>query len=89
MKIFIFKLLVSLIFLYVFFELTIGSRIDYFTNKINMFTDHQSRLDFKNKLKNEMKKGIEKENYFTEDERILISDFINKIKKELSVENNK
>jgi len=81
--------LVSLIFLYVFFELTIGSRIDYFTNKINMFTDHQSRLDFKNKLKNEMKKGIEKENYFTEDERILISDFINKIKKELSVENNK
>ena len=89
MKIFIFKLLVSLIFLYVFFELTIGSRIDYFTNKINMFTDHQSRLDFKNKVKNEMKKGIEKENYFTEDERILISDFINKIKKELSVENNK
>ena len=89
MKIFIFKLLVSLIFLYVFFELTIGSRIDYFTNKINMFTDHQSRLIFKNKVKNEMKKGIEKENYFTEDERILISDFINKIKKELSVENNK
>ena len=89
MKIFIFKLLVSLIFLYVFFELTIGSRIDYFTNKINMFTDHQSRLDIKNKIKNEMRKGIEKENYFTEDERILISDFINKINKELSLENNK
>ena len=36
-----------------------------------------------------MRKGIEKENYFTEDERILISDFINKINKELSLENNK
>lgn len=86
MKIFIFKLLVSLIFLFIFFELTIGSRIDYFTNKINMFSDHQSRLDFKNKIKNEMRKGIEKDNYFTEEERILISDFINKIKSELSTE---
>jgi len=53
-----------------------------------MFSDHQSRLILKNKLKDEMKKGIDKENYFTEEERILISNFINKIKKELSLDNN-
>ena len=88
MKIFIYKLLVTLLFLYIFFEITIGSRIDHFTNKINMFTDHQSRIEFKNKLKDEMKKGIEKENYFTNEERILISNFINKITKELSLEGN-
>ena len=85
MKIFIYKILVALFFLYIFFEITIGSRIDYFTNKINMLTDHQNRLDLKNKLKNEMQKGIEKDNYLTQEERILISNFINKIKKELTL----
>ena len=40
-------------------------------------------------MKSEIRKGIEKENYFTEEERILIRDFINKIKKELDLDNNK
>jgi len=53
-----------------------------------MFSDHQSRLNLKNKLKDEMKKGIDKDNYFTEEERALISSFINKLKKELSLDNN-
>jgi len=53
-----------------------------------MFTDHQSRLNFKNKLKDEMQKGIDKENYFTQEEKILISNFIKKIRKELSLDNN-
>ena len=88
MKIFIYKLLISLFFFYVFFELTIGSRINYFIDKIDILTDHESRIEFKEKIKSEIKKGIEKDNYFSEEERILISTFINKLKKELSVENN-
>ena len=88
MKIFIYKLLISLLFFYVFFELTIGSRINYFTDKIKIFTDHESRIEFKEKIKSEIKKGIEKDNYFSEEERILISTFINKLKKELSVKSN-
>ena len=36
-----------------------------------------------------MKKGIEKENYFKEDEKVLISKFLKKIFKELELmENN-
>ena len=88
MKIFIYKLLISLLFFYVFFELTIGSRINYFTDKIKIFTDHESRIEFKEKIKSEIKKGIAKDNYFSEEERILISTFINKLKKELSVKSN-
>ena len=61
MKIFIYKLLISLLFLYVFFEFTIGSRINYFTDKIDIFTDHESRIEFKEKIKSEIKKGIEKD----------------------------
>ena len=86
MKSFIQKLFISLLLLYVFFELTIGSRIDYFTN---IFTDSNSRIELKEKMKSEIRKGIEKENYFTEEERILIRDFINKIKKELDLDNSK
>ena len=86
MRIYIYKLLVTLVLLYIFFELTIGSKINYFTNKINMFSDHQSRLVMKEKLKDELRKAVEKENYFTEEERILISDFINKIRNELDLD---
>lgn len=86
MKSFIQKFFISLLLLYVFFELTIGSRIDYFTN---IFTDSNSRIELKEKVKSEIRKGIEKENYFTEEERILIRDFINKIKKELDLDNSK
>jgi len=89
MRIYIYKLLVTLVLLYIFFELTIGSKINYFTNKINMFSDHQSRLELKEKLKDELRKAVEKENYFTEEERILISDFINKIRNELDLDPKK
>ena len=89
MKIFVFKLLISLVFFYIFFELTIGSRIDFYTDKINKLRDHKTRIEVKEKLKNELRKAIEKENYFTEEERLLISGFIKKIKKELDLETNK
>ena len=88
MKIFIYKLIISLILFYLFFELTIGSRIDYIAQKINIFSDHQSRLEIKEKLKDEMKKAVKKESYFTEEERLIISNFIKKLKKELDLENN-
>ena len=86
MKIFTLKLVISLLLLYVLFELTIGSRIDHFRNT---FSDSQTRLEFKEKIKNEIRKGTAKENYFTEEEKVLITDFINKIKKELDLDVNK
>ena len=35
------------------------------------------------------KKGLEKENYFTEEERVLFTNFIKKIRKELDLDVNK
>jgi len=89
MKIFIYKLILSLFFLYIFFELTIGLRLDYYKNTLNSFKDQQTRTEIKEKLKSELKKAIEKENYLTEDERYLISNFIKKIQEELSTVENK
>jgi len=86
MKAFIPKLVISLLALYVLFELTIGSRIDYF---MKIFSDSQTRLEVKEKIKSEIKKGLEKENYFTEEERVLFTNFIKKIRKELDLNVNK
>ena len=86
MKAFIPKLVISLLALYILFELTIGSRIDYF---MNIFSDSQTRLEVREKIKSEIKKGLEKENYFTEEERVLFTNFIKKIRKELDLDVNK
>ena len=88
MKLFIYKLIISLVFLYIFFEFTIGSRLDYYRDSLNSLGDHQKRLVIKEKVKSELRKAIEKENYFTEEERILISSFIKKIQEELSAPKN-
>ena len=42
----------------------------------------------KEKIKEELRKAIKKENYLTEEERYLISNFIKKIQQELSINNN-
>ena len=86
MKAFIPKLVISLLALYILFELTIGSRIDYF---MKIFSDSQTRLEVKEKIKSEIKKGLEKENYFTEEERVLFTNFIKKIRKELDLDVNR
>ena len=88
MKIFLYKLLISLVAFYIFFELTIGSRIDYIENLFNSFKDDNQRIIMKEKLKDEMRKAIKKENYLTDDERYLILNFIKKIKDELSIDKN-
>ena len=86
MKIFIYKLFISLFAFYILFELTIGSRIDYFKNLVNSLKDSDQRIIIKEKLKEELRKAIKKENYLTEDEKYLISSFIIKIQKELSID---
>ena len=51
----------------------------------SVLNDERALLEFKEKIKNEIKKGTAKENLFTEEERVLITSFIKKIKKELSL----
>ena len=86
MKIFLYKLLISLVAFYIFFELTVGSKIDYIENIFNSLKDDNQRIIMKEKLKDEMRKAIKKENYLTDDERYLISNFIKKIKDELYID---
>ena len=67
MKIFIYKLIISLFAVYVLFEFTIGSRIDYFKDSINSLKDNDQRILIKEKIKinNELVKRLKGKNFYT------------------------
>jgi len=87
MKSFIYKIIIASIAIILVFKLTIGKEISQINQKINYFSTSDGRKSIINSLKKEMRKANNKENYLDEEERILINDFIKKIKKELEVNN--
>jgi len=82
---YIYKIFIALISLYFLFEFTIGSRIDYYTKKLETLKDHETRIQFKDKILQELEKGTKKENYFSEKQRVIISNFLKKIISELDL----
>ena len=52
----------------------------------NILHDKQSRELVLSKIKEEIRTANQKENLFTSEEQELLSNFINKIKKELSID---
>jgi hypothetical protein len=87
MKSFIYKIIIASIAVILVFKLTIGKEINQINQKINYFSTADGRKSIINSLKKEMRKANNKENYLDEEERILINDFIKKIKKELELNN--
>tara|TARA_A100001011_G_scaffold355381_1_gene398513 strand:- start:356 stop:628 length:273 start_codon:yes stop_codon:yes gene_type:complete len=85
MKIFLIKTIIVVFATFILFQFTVGSQINKIRTQINSVKDPVQREIFKEKIKEEMKKGVEKENYFTDDERTLISKFLKKILKELDL----
>ena len=88
MKIFIYKVLVAAFIFVIVFEITIGNQIKKINQKFDYYLSSESIENFKIKLKSEITKANKKENILDPDERILIRDFIDKIKKEISIPNN-
>ena len=89
MRSFIYKALIVTFIFIIAFEFTIGKRLDPIVQNINKFSNEQGRKELINKLRKEMRKGLNKEYILKEDDRILINRFINKLSKEISsAENN-
>ena len=84
MKIFIYKSLIVFFLFVLAFNVTINYKLRSYEKDIKALTSENSKEKFKNKIKDEMKKAVEKEKYFTEDEKNLINSFLNKIKEELN-----
>ena len=85
MRQYIYKVIIALIAVVLAFEFTIGKEISQINDKINIFGSKEGRQKIVNSIKKEMKKANEKENYLDEEERELIKNFINKIKKEINL----
>jgi len=86
MKIFIYKTLVITFVALIFFEILIGSRINSIESKIYHLKSKQNIELVKKKIFKEIKNASEKGAYFTEEERNILSNFINKIVSELNIQ---
>ena len=70
-------------------KLFFAKRIDPIVQNINKFSDEHGRKELINKLRKEMRKGLEKENILKQEDRVLINKFMKKISKESnSVDSN-
>ena len=88
MRSFIYKALIVTFIFIIAFEFTIGKRLDPIVQNINKFSNEQGRKELINKLRKEMRKGLNKEYILKEDDRILINRFINKLSNEISSAKN-
>ena len=88
MKSYIYKVIIAVIALIIVFEFTIGRKFEELNKITETFITKEGRDRTIFSIKNEMEKAINKENYLTDDERVLINKFIEKIKNELKVNKN-
>ena len=88
MRDYVYKVIIATIALIIVFEFTIGRKFNQIEEISNNFLTKEGRKSMINSLKNEMFKATKKENYLTEDERILINEFLSKIKRELNAAKN-
>ena len=84
MRNYIYKVIIAIIALIIVFEFTIGRKFNQIDEISNNFLTKEGRKAMINSLKNEMSKATKKENYLTNEERVLINEFVSKIKKELN-----
>ena len=87
MKIFVYKTLFVFVCIFILFQLTFGVKIKQLNNQLNQLKSQENIYHLKNKLRNELKNAVKKENYLNPEDAKLINDFLNKIKKELSNNN--
>ena len=83
MRNYIYKTIIAVVALIVVFEFTIGKTLDKITSHTDTFFTREGRKEMVGSIRNEMRKAINKENYLKQEDRILINDFINKIRNEL------
>ena len=87
MKIFVYKTLFIFLCVFLLFQLTFGIKIKQLNNELEKFKSQKNIEYMKNKLRDELRNAISKENYLSPEDAKLINDFINKLQKELSNSN--
>jgi hypothetical protein len=84
MKTFVYKTLFIFVCIFILFQLTIGVKLKQLNNELAKLKSKQNIEIIKDKLRDELRNAISKENYLSPDDAKLVNEFINKLKKELS-----
>ena len=82
MKIFVYKTLFIFVGIFILFQLTVGAKLNQLDKELTQIKSKENIEIIKNKLREELKNAISKENYLSPDDAKLINEFINKLKKE-------
>ena len=85
MKIFVIKTLIIFISFFALFQLTIGSLVNSLKEDLSDQLSREKIIHVKDKIRDEMKKGIEKEQMLNPDDADLIGKFLKKLIKEVNV----
>ena len=83
MRQYIYKIIIAAVALIIVFEFTVGRKFNQIKEKTEILFTKEGRKEMVSSIKNEMQKALDKENYLTKEERILINKFISKIRDEL------
>ena len=88
MKQYVYKIIIFILAIIFIYEFTIGKQINKYADQLNSINSKDGRKESVEKIKNELRKGVEKDRYLSKKDAKLINKFIEKIKKELSEANN-
>ena len=87
MKSFIYKSIIVVVAVILIFEFTIGNKISQIYEKIDVVSTKEGRKESVNKIREELKKAVNKERYLSKEDAKLLKDFINKIQSEINESN--
>ena len=88
MKQFIYKTIVAIIAIVLVYEFTIAKQIKKFSSQGDILLSKEGRKEGVEKLREEIKKAINKERYLSKEDAKLINQFLNKILLELKQSEN-
>ena len=83
MRIFIYKILIIFLSLFFLYQFTIGYSIQKLQNKFFVIYDEDTAKKIKSKIREELKAGVKKDRILTEEDALLLKQFIQKIKEEI------
>tara|TARA_B000000565_G_C23668565_1_gene333249 strand:- start:290 stop:553 length:264 start_codon:yes stop_codon:yes gene_type:complete len=84
MRLFIYKLLITLAGVYILFQLTVGLLVTEVKKNLSDFSSAENISFIKNKIREEIKNGIEKDKILNESDSLLLKEFIEKISREIN-----
>ena len=84
MKIFVVKTFIVALAFFIVFELTISSKIKLAKENVIKFKEKSERIKIKEKIFKEIENANNKDQILSENDKLILSEFLKKIQKELS-----